>query len=302
MAAKSQDKILFGAALFLMLASAGWMALQSSKLSTLRTSSEVNISSSAYVPAGVDAPTVSTKTWPPAPSQTSGPLWVYDVFTPPEIYYDSTTKQFTVTVPTVGPVTSPPVAPFGIELVQVRPDAFRLQLIGYVGSEGDYRGTFENTLSGETIIGRAGKVIPDLNLTIKSFEVKQKTVVTEESMPVRYTEASAVVVDNQTGNEVTLTNRKRYISGTPFAVLKIDGTSDTIQHKVGAKFTAGNATYTIVNVVAEPPSVEIRKESPDLKEPETKTLTPAAPVAPVPASPEPVAQPAPVASPFPFGN
>ena len=301
MAAKSQDKILFGAALFLMLASAGWMALQSSKLSSLRTSSEVNITPSAYVPAGIDAPTVSTKTWAEPPAQSSGPLWVYDVFTPPEIYYDSNTKQFSVTVPpppVVGPVVSPP---FGVEFVQVRPDSFRLQLIGYIGGEGDYRGTFENTLSGETIIGRAGKVIPDLDLTIKTFDVKQKTIESEESMPVRYTEATAVVVDNKTGDEVTLTNRKRYVTGTPFAVLKVDGSAEPIQHKVGAKFSVGNATYTILNVVAEPPSIEIRKESPDLKEPETKTLTPAAPVAPVPASPEPAAQPAP-ATPFPFGT
>ena len=70
MAAKSQDKILFGAALVLLLASAGWMALQGSKLSALRASSEAAVNPAAYVPAGIDAPVTTSMTWPTAPAQT----------------------------------------------------------------------------------------------------------------------------------------------------------------------------------------------------------------------------------------
>lgn len=302
MAAKSQDKILFGAALCLLLASAGWMALQRANLSELRTSSEVNITASAYEPAGIDAPTVSTKTWPPAPAQSGGVDWVYDVFTSPEIYYDDVTKQFTVTLPDhEPPPPPPPPPPFGVELVQVRQDAFRLQLIGYIGEKDAYLGTFENTASGETVIGRAGKVIPDLGLTIKTFEVKHHKTLSADSMPIHDTEAIAVVVDNTTGDEVTLTNKRRHIKGTPFAILKAEGSTETTQHKAGGQYVVGDVTYTVVNVTAEPPSAEIRKESPDLTEPVTKTLTPSSPVAPVPASPETSEQPAPSTS-FPFGT
>jgi len=301
MAAKSQDKVLFGAAVCLLLACAGWMALQNAKLSALRTSSGINIAGKAYVPSGVDAPTVNTQTWPSAPSQSSGKEWVYDVFTPPEIYYDAVTKKFTATPPNhEPPPPEPPAPPFGVELLQVRQDAFRLQLVGYVGAEGDFRGTFQNMVTGDTVIGRAGKKFPDLGLTIKTFEVKHNRTKSNDNMDIYDTEATAVVVDDKTGEEIPLTNKRRLIKGEPLAVLKAGDSATPMEYKAGAKFTVGTTTYTVVNVTFEPPSAEILKESPDLKSPVTKTLTPGAPVAPVPASPVAPAQPAP--TPFPFGT
>jgi hypothetical protein len=261
----------------------------------------VNIKPSPYVPAGIDAPAVSTQTWPEPKAQTTGDRWIYEVFTPPEIYYDPATKQFTVTPPTnkIGD-PPPPQPPFGVQLVQVRQDAFRLQLVGYIGGEGDYRGTFENAVSGETVIGRAGKVFPDLGLTVKTFEVKRNRILSTDSMPIYDTEATAVVVDNKTGEEVTLTNKRRLIKGEPFAVLKADG-GEPVDYKAGATFSIGNARYTVGKVFAEPPSVEVTKEAPDLKESLTKTLTPHSSVDPVPVPPTPPAQP-PAAPPFPFGG
>lgn len=304
MAAKSQDKILCGAALLLLLASAGWTLLQNSKLEALRNSAATNTAQSAYVPAGIDAPRVSTKTWPVAPSQTRGTEWIYDVFTPPEIYYSEATKQFSVTIPEPPDPPEQP-KPFGITLVSVKQDAFRLQLVGYVGGEGDYRGTFQDGVSGDTVVGRAGKVFPKLGLTIKSFEVKRNIIKSKESMDVYDTVATAVVVDTKTGEETTLTNKKRLIKGTPFAVFRVGDAAETIEHKAGATFTAGDATYTVVSVNAEPPSAEVTKTAPSLKTPSTKTLTPAAPVDAVPAlpvTPEQPAAPAPAAPAFPFGS
>lgn len=303
MAAKSQDKILFGAALVLLLASAGWALLQNSKLAAFRAPVNANVAQSAYVPAGIDAPRVSTRSWPLAPAQSRGAEWIYDVFTPPEIYYDANTKQFSVTPPSVVAVVKAEV-PFGLGLVKVKPDAFRLQLVGYVGGEGDYRGTFENAVTGDTIIGRAGKVIADLGLTIKSFEVKRNRIKPEEGMDLFETEATAVVVDNKTGDEIKLTNKSRRISGSPYAVLKPEGDDTLIEHKTGGKFTIGDSTYTVGEVTVEPPSAVVTKESANLTEPVTKTLTPVIPVDAVTVpSGETAPADAPAApSPFSFGN
>ncbi|MFA6960351.1 MAG: hypothetical protein WC205_06355 [Opitutaceae bacterium] len=303
MAAKSQDKVLFGVALLLLLSSLGWALLQNSKLGALRQASNATITPSAYVPAGIDAPTVSTKTWPVAPSQTRGAEWIYDVFTPPEIYYDANTKEFSVTLPKPPPPPPPP-QPFGLSLVEVKQDAFRLQLVGYIGGEGDYLGNFENAITGETIIGRSGKNIPKLDLTIQSFVVKRNTILSKDSMPVIETEATAVVVDTKTGDKTTLSNKRRLIKGSPFAILKADGATETVSHKAGEKFTVGDSAFTVVTVTAEPPSAEILKEAADLKDPVTKTLTPAVPVDAVIVSPTAPEQPAaPSATPpFPFGN
>lgn len=304
MAAKSQDKILFGAALVLLLASAGWALLQNSKIASLKAAPNTNVPSVAYVPTGTDAPRVSTRSWPQPPSQTRGVDWIYDVFTPPEIYYDEATKQFSVTPPVAKIVEPVKEIPFGIVLVGIKQDAYRLQLVGYVGAEGDYRGTFQNTITGDTIIGRAGKVIPGLDLTIKSFEVKRNKIISKESMPVYDTEATAVVVDTKTGEEVRLTNKARLIKGNPFAILKVDGATDTVTHREGEKFTVGDATYTVVSVTSEPPSAVVTKETAQTAAPETKTLTPEAPVDAVAPSAGDAAKPAaaPATTPFPFGS
>ncbi|MEZ0215779.1 MAG: hypothetical protein ACAH89_01455 [Rariglobus sp.] len=304
MAAKSQDKILFGAALVLLLASAGWALLQNSKIASFKAAPDTNVPQAAYVPTGTDAPRVSTRSWPQPPSQSRGIDWIYDVFTPPEIYYDEATKQFSVTPPVEKPIVVVKEVPFGLTLVSVKQDAYRLQLVGYVGAEGDYRGTFQNTITGDTIIGRAGKVIAALDLTIKTFEVKRNKIISKDSMPVYDTEATAVVVDTKTGEEIRLTNKARLIKGTPFATLKADGAADTVTHKAGEKFTVGDATYSVVNVTAEPPSVVVTKETAQSAVPETKTLTPAAPVDAVAPSAGEAAKPveAPATTPFPFGS
>jgi hypothetical protein len=303
MAAKSQDKILFGAALLLLLASAGWAVLQNSKIAEFKTAPDTNVAQVAYVPTGTDAPRVSTRSWPLPPAQTRGADWIYDVFTPPEIYYEEATKQFSVTLPKPPP-PPPPAAPFGLVFVGIKQDAFRLQLVGYVGAEGDYRGTFENGVTGDTIIGRAGKVIPGLDLTVKSFEVKRNLIKSKESMDTYDTEATAVVVDSKTGEEIRLTNKARLIKGNPFAILKADGATDTLTHRAGEKFTVGDATYTVVSVTTEPPSAVVTKETPQAATPETKTLTPEAPVdAVVPSTGETAAPAAtPAMTPFPFGS
>ncbi len=288
----------------LLLASAGWALLQNSKIAALKAAPDTNVPQVAYVPTGTDAPRVSTREWPKPPSQSRGVDWIYDVFTPPEIYYDEATKQFSVTPPVSKPVDPVKEVPFGLALVSIKQDAFRLQLVGYVGDVGDERGTFENGITGDTIIGRAGKVIPGLDLTIKSFEVKRNKIISKDSMPVYDTEATAVVVDTKTGEEIRLTNKARLIKGNPFAILKADGATETVSHRAGEKFTVGDVTYTVVNVTAEPPSAVVTKETAQAATPETKTLTPTAPVDAVAPSTGDSVKPveAPATTPFPFGS
>ena len=305
MAAKSLDKILSGAALLLLLSSLAWTFNQGGKNNGPSAGSRPSGDSALYVPANLSDFKVSTQLWAPPVAQSGGALWVYDVFTPPEIYYDLESKRFTVTPPDgpKDPPPPPPVPPFGVELVYVKQDAFRLQLVGYTGKEGNYKGTFENTVSGKTILGQKGKKIADLDLTIVNFEVKQIRTKQATGMDIIYTEALAEVVDDKTGEIFNLTNKSRLTKGTPIAYLKLDGSSEPVPYKTGAKFTVGDATFTVNSVSFEPNEVVVTKESPSLKQPETKTLTGLAstPVAAPPAPVAPATPPAKVpatASPF----
>ncbi len=288
MGTKIQDKVFFGIASLVLLATAGWVVIfEQPKLAALSKPPSVSKSSGQYVPVGVDAPQVRTMTWAPPGSQTRGAEWVYDVFTPPEIYYNVANKEFTVTPPMVG--LPPPPPPFGVELMQVKPDVFRLQLVGYVGNEKDYRGTFENAVTGDTLLARSGKKIPDLGLTVLSFEVKRNRIESTTSMPIYDTVATAVVVDDKTGEKVTLTNKSRFVTGTPFAVIKATDSDKLFEQKAGTSFDVGDAHYTIRAITVEPASVEISKEAPDLKVAEIKTLLITAPAPPVQTSVKPVA-------------
>lgn len=277
MAAKSQEKIFFGVALLALIAAGAWTFLQQPKLAALRKISTVSTVQSAYAPVGVDASKVETSIWPAAPAQKRGSEWIYDVFTPPEIYYNEATKEFSVTPPTT-PVVVKVEIPFGLDLVEIKQDVFRLQLVGYVGNAGSYLGTFENAITGETFLAKAGKKIPALGLTVRAFEVKRNLVPAKDSMPIYETVAAAVVVDDKTGDEVTLTNKKRFIKGTPIAVLKATGSDQLFEQKAGTSFSVGDVHYSVGAVTAEPASVEVTKTVPNSKLPETKTLTVSQPV------------------------
>ena len=299
MAAKSLDKILCGAALLMLLASLAWTLNQGGKKGGANGASRTPAEVLRYEPANLSEFHVSTQVWAPPAAQSGGAEWVYDVFTPPEIYYDLANKRFTVTPPAGPKDTLPPhpAQPFGVELVQVKQDAFRLQLVGYTGKPGNYRGTFENAVTGKTIIGQAGKKIADLELTIVSFEVKQnRTVQGTGKTVIIETEAVAQVSDDKTGEIFNLTNKSRLSKGSPIAYLKLDGSAEPVSYKAGATFTVGDASFTVVSVTFEPNEVVVTKESPSLKQPVTKTLTTAAP-APIASPVAPAAPAAPAAPP-----
>ena len=295
MAAKSLDKILCGAALLVLLSSLAWTLSQGGKPGGPTGSPRTGGEAAPYLPASLGEFRVTTQLWASPATQSGGAEWVYDVFTPPEIYYDLGNKRFTVTPPNaISEVVVKPVEPpFGVELVSVKQDAFRLQLVGYTGKEGKYKGTFENTVSGKTILGQSGKKIADLDLTIVSFEVKQIRTKQATGMDIIETEAVAQVSDDKTGEVFNLTNKTRLTKGTPIANLKAEGSAEAVGYKVGATFTVGDATFTVNSVSFDTNAVVVTKESPSLKEPLTKTLTVAAPAAPAPA----LTVPAPAATP-----
>ena len=233
----------------------------------------VTLGTEPYVPTASDAPAVKTDTWNQPVAQSRGRDWVYDAFTPPEIFYNARAKHFTVKPP-LGAGEETPEEPFGLELAAVRPEPFRLQLIGYVGSEGDWRGTFQNVASGEVFLGAAGRRVPNLALSIKRLAVATVDVKLPESMTTRQRIATAVVRDERTGKDVTLTHRERQFTGGLSAFVAPAGDSATREVREGETFTLGAASYRIEKILLAPPSVEITKEAPSLSQSDRRTLTP----------------------------
>jgi hypothetical protein len=216
---------------------------------------------------------VKIETWAAPVAQSRGREWIYDAFTPPEIFYNARSKQFTVKPPS-SLVDEDSQEAFGLELIAVRPEPFRLQLIGYAGGEGNWRGTFQNVLSGEVFLATAGRRVPNLGLTIKALDVRLQPVRIAESMTTNQRVATAVVREEKTGRDITLTHRERHFTGTVFAFVAEPGQTAAREVRSGDVFKIGDASYLVEKISTTPPSVEVVKESPALSQPDRRVLTP----------------------------
>lgn len=275
MAVPSSDKVLLGAAALLLLASAGTfgtLALRPTDPSNVPVP-QVELTSAPYVARAPEAPPIKTDTWAAPGAQARGRDWIYDAFTPPEIFYNARSKQFTIKPPS-SLWDEDAQESFDLELVAVRPEPFRLQLIGYVGGEGNWRGMFQNLVSGQVFLASGGHRVPTLALTVRSLEVSTHPIRMGESMTTRQRVATAVIRDEKTGRDVTLTHRERVFTGTVFAFVARPGESATREVRRGDMFNLGETTYRIGKIDTVPPSVEVVKESPTLSQPDRRVLSP----------------------------
>jgi hypothetical protein len=140
--------------------------------------------------------------WRPPAASARGPEWTYDVFTPPEIVYDAEKQQFSVARSRGAEEAS--TVEREIPLSRAVRMPFRLQLIGYVGGEGRFLGTFENQLTGEVFLAQGGREVAELGLEIADFAVTRQPVVRADSLTSNQLIATAVVLDDTDGTETTL--------------------------------------------------------------------------------------------------
>ncbi len=274
MAITSSDRILLGTAALIALGSAavfGTLAWRAAR-TVHEPVPAVELAATPYAPAIAVASPITTNPWNAPTSQSRGREWLYDTFTPPEIFYNARSRQFTVRPPSS--LQDGEEEAFGLELVSVRPEPFRLQLIGYMGEEGNWRGTFENVLTGEVFLAAAGRRVPNLALSIRNLEVRAQPVALADSMTTKQRVATATVRDDKTGRDVTITHRERFFTGTVSAFVATAGAAATREVRAGDLFTVGEANYRIDKVSLAPPSVVITKVSPSLALPEQRTLLP----------------------------
>ena len=147
--------------------------------------------------------------WMAPEPMSRGKEWVYDVFTPPEVYYDAQAGKFRLTPPS----REAPIVPVdesrkkivsGLTLHSVDREPFALQLIGFAGEPGNYLGTFENKVTHETLLLREGAAVDSLKMVVFEFRVEQVTREIPESMIVNERQAVAVILEEGTGEETQL--------------------------------------------------------------------------------------------------
>ncbi len=217
------------------------------------------------------------ETWGKPPASSRGRGWVYEVFTPPEIFYDAETRRFRVagknSVEALS--RSSDSTDFGIELVAIEAAEFPLQLVGYVGEPGTYQGIFVNVETTETFLGTAGRRVPELGLILETFGVMRKAVAIAESMTVTELVAEARVRHEVSGETTLLTDRTRATSGVRRVRLRaVAGDNADWVAEVGDVRRIEAGLYRIEKIQLAPPGVTISKESAGVIANERRTLTP----------------------------
>jgi hypothetical protein len=290
MSLKAIDKLFLSIGGLALVLTSTWAFFQQSDISSLRTTVSAPASGTPYEKKEIKVEMPASQSWIKATAQPAGERWIYNVFTPPKIFYNTQSKQFTVIPPEIevehhGPeVVVGPVVPIvpkpDLELVKVDQPLFRLQLVGYIGDEGSYRGTFTVEQTGKTFFGTSGRKIPELNLEIVTFEAHRRKTEVPGGSPLIDVVAYAIVKDTKTGKEYRLDHDKRLPEGPPTATFKLaDGSEKTL--KSGDTIAAGDYTYFIGELKQKPDTVIVTKTGPSITVPQIETMTIPVPVAPV---------------------
>jgi hypothetical protein len=274
------DKFALAGAMLLFLAAAWWAWMSFHKIDAIAAlNPSIMTRAAAYESQTIEMPAITQVSWPDPPNQSRGPEWVYDTFTPPVIYYDPRNGEFTVTRPELNIVTDEPLeVPFDVELVSVRQEPYRIQLVGYAGDGSDYIAHLEVAELGTIVLGRPGVSYPAEkgDFTLRSLDVRRVTTNTGDSMPVVETVGFAVILDGRTGREVTLTTRERLMLPRLQCVLRtrVQPVEEHILRE-GMKVTVNGHDYVVVQLSLHPSQAVVSRRPPNsIGGAETRTLTP----------------------------
>ncbi len=212
------------------------------------------------------------RSWTAPPPQGRGRGWLYELFTPPSLYYDQRTGILTAgaaseTVPAAD-------GPFELNLLEVQRGRFRWQLVGYAAGADGLRGIFSDTDTGETTLGRAGDHLGGPALTVKSLKLSRSPP-SANGTSTSGTVATAVVAEAASGDDIALTSDGPCLAGT---LRGLFGSRQTPgfrrEMKEGDSVALNGADYCVERLDLQPPRAVVARVAPGDGEPLILELTP----------------------------
>lgn len=196
------------------------------------------------------------------PKPQGGPDWVFDIFTPPVIYYDQTTGAFTVTPPF--PDTNPLDESFGLQLVDFQPVPFRFQLVSYAGASGNYLLTLENLETGKDLFCSPGEELPDQQLRVLGFREKREVTASALSGTTEAFDlvGELSVEDRRTGRRYSLRHDKTTFTDHPLAVFLTDNGRE-LRLNGGGNWVSDGHTYSVTSIDPAAGTATVEKISMD---------------------------------------
>ncbi len=243
----------------------GWSVWSESDLRSVPTGAGEIASTEVQVEPVEGTKTNMTETvWPALPTSDDAEVWAFDVFTPPEIYFDSETGRFSVSAPEAVEMGDEVLqTPFGVTLVAVARQPYRLQLVGYAGLTKEPWGIFANEVTGAGIVAQPGFRFDGLGLELLDLEIRREDLIVPHSMPLREIVAVAQVRDRESNRTVRLTSGYPAWTERPKATVWIESTGESRQVEAGNRLELVDGVVEITGVFASPDAVTAVKLRPD---------------------------------------
>ncbi len=163
---------------------------------------------------------------------------------------------------------------FGIELLAVKAEPYRLELAGYLGGPGEYLAIFVTPGQPGTRAARSGHRFDELGIELRSFEVTTQPATDAEGSAIYEAMAVATLLDEKSGEEVVLDTRHPTLTRR-HALLRL-AASDRPPYLVGegGHFSDDFASYRVNRIEVNPPAVTIARQRPGVPASEVRVLHP----------------------------
>lgn len=261
------DKILLIVAL-IVAGAATYLGMNATSAATIQSES-VSPTGKQFTKQVPEVVAPEVESWPEPDVQTGD--WVFEVFTPPRIYFNQQTTEFVVELPTEGAVVRQ-VTPFGMELVEIRRDIYRIQLSGYSGDFGTFR------IGDQYVVrGRPGRDFEDEQFRVLSLvEERHVDDSIEGGTPIITRRGVATILDLTNNHEYVLKSDE--VTHTDFPVAEVQvrtrTSSESRVMQQGEVWETAEARYKLDSINESEGTVVVTKVAlADSSEVETETLS-----------------------------
>ena len=253
------DKILFAAAALALVAACVWF-LQPQPMPGEKFGSKQSGMEPLLPASPSEELALRPSPWLPPDSHQEQAAWIFDLFTPPPVYFHPEDETFSLEPPRQEEVNEPEND--GLRLAGFGRVRYRLQYCGYAGGEGSYLINLRDEESESWLVGKVGQEFPQQDFSIRNF---QGPAAAGES-------AALTIYDQRLDKEIVLCEEPSYEMGrlARFALNHQTGTE--IEAAENESFQAGPATYLVKTIDCAGGKAVLSRTVPGKEEPETVIL------------------------------
>ena len=194
------------------------------------------------------------------PSPQGGPDWIFDIFTPPVIFFDEETGAFTVTPPFQEEAGM--VDDFELRLLGIRREPYPFQLVAYAGNPGQYVLTLENLESGKDVFCAPGETLAEHRIRVDRFMETREVppALREGSTEVFDLVGQATITDLDTNQTYVLRHSQMAYLDQPSGVFSNPEGTQIVLRK-GQSWQSSKASYTLLGINADNRQVTVEKSA-----------------------------------------